>query len=268
MLRGLYTGTAGMLAVWNQMDVISNNLANVSTAGFKRDDTAFRTMMELPIRRTYDNVVNVPGGTIDRRPPVGPLGTGVLVDEIFTDFAQGPLRQTDNKLDLALTGEGFFEVETAQGLRYTRDGGFAVNAQGFLTDKLGNSVRAQLPDGTTGPLRLTDPNFSIGADGTVATGDPAQGPQQVIGQLRVVGFAQARALRKVGDNYYEAPAGIQPGPRPAPTTVKQGYQEQSNVNAIREMVRMIEAQRLFGIEEKIITTQDGLLSRAIEIPRS
>ena len=268
MLRGIYTGAAGMLATWDQMGVISNNLANVSTAGFKRDDVAFRAMLELPIHRTNDNVVQFPEGTVDRRPPVGPLGTGVMIDEVFTDFAQGSLRPTANPLDLALTGAGFFEVETPQGLRYTRDGGFQVNAQGFLVDKLGNSLRAQQPDGTIGPVRLTDPNFSVGSDGTIAVGDPQQGPQQVIGTLRVVGFAQPRALRKVGDNYYEAPAAAQPGPRPAQTLVKQGYHEQSNVNAVQEMVRMIEAHRLFGIEEKIITTQDGLMSKAIEIPRS
>ncbi|HNW93195.1 MAG TPA: flagellar basal-body rod protein FlgF [bacterium] len=267
MLRGLYTGASGMLATMDQMDVISNNLANVSTAGFKRDGATFAEMMEMNIRRTYDNVVDVPAGTIDRRPEVGPLGTGTVVDTVYTDFSQGALRETGNTLDLALAGEGFYEIETAQGMRYTRDGGFQVNAQGYLVDKMNNPVRVTLPNGTIGPVQITDPNVSVGVDGTLAQGDPTDGTQQQLGTLRIVDFTDRRALRKVGDNYYAAEQATLTE-APAATQVQQGYQEQSNVNAVREMVRMIEVHRLYGIEEKIITTQDGLLSKAMDIPRS
>lgn len=267
MLRGLYTGAAGMLATWSQVDVIANNLANVSTAGFKRDETVFRQFPAMEIRRTNDDVREVPAGTIDRRPAVGELGTGAAIDEIFTDFAQGSLRQTGNPLDLALDGAGFFAVETAQGMRYTRDGGFQVNREGYLTDSHGNLVQAELAAGGTGPLQLTSTMVSVGSDGTVAQGDPTQGAQQVLGRLILQAFDPPRALRKTGDNLYEAPAGVN-GQR-AQAAVKQGYVEQSNVNAIQEMVRLIEANRLFGIEEKIITTHDGLLNKALnEIPRS
>lgn len=269
MLRGLYTGWTSMVATWNQTDVIANNLANVNTTGFKRDDVTFAEYRAMAIRRVDDDVTEIPLGLIDRRPPVGKLGTGVRIEEIFTDFNPGTLRATEGQLDVALDGQGFFTVETPQGVRYTRDGNFQVNRQGYLVDKNGNPVQGLLLNNQLGPIQLTDANVSIDREGRVYEGDPRQGEQVEIAQLRLAGFAQPRALKKIGDNYWEAPAGVQPQALPADSAVRQGYLEQSNVNIVQEMVRMIEANRLFGIEEKVITTADTLAGKVInDLPRT
>ena len=135
MIRGLYTGASGMLAEMTRTDVISNNIANVNTTGFKKDRTIFRAFPEMNIHRIDDPVSVGLDRTMDPRPFIGMMGTGVMVDEVNTDFSQGNFNTTSNLLDVAIKGEGFFEVQTPEGIRYTRDGSFSLSREGYLITK-------------------------------------------------------------------------------------------------------------------------------------
>ncbi|MDH4128368.1 MAG: flagellar hook-basal body protein, partial [Spirochaetota bacterium] len=133
MVRGLYTGVSGMLSEWHRMDVVANNLANLNTTGFKRDDAIFKSFPEMLIRRLDDNgVVKVPNGSYDIAPFVGKMGTGVELNEVYTRHEQGIIRNTGNDFDLALDGKGYFVVKTDRGDRYTRNGSFLIDKDGFL----------------------------------------------------------------------------------------------------------------------------------------
>ena len=141
MIRGLYTGASGMVAQMHKMDAISNNLANVDLTGYKRDTSVHKAFPQLLLRRTNDDgVYNFPPGSIDTAPIVGTLGTGVELNELYTVFEQGALKQSNNPFDLALEGEGFFTVLTPQGERYTRNGSFLIDNNGTLVTKEGFPV--------------------------------------------------------------------------------------------------------------------------------
>ena len=122
MEKGLYTATTGMLATMAQQDTIANNLANVNTTGYKRDITVFKSFPKMLIRRLRDNFMRMDNFVIDRRPPVGVMGTGVEVNENYTVFNTGGVIPTGNQLDFAIEGEGFFTLDTPYGERYTRNG--------------------------------------------------------------------------------------------------------------------------------------------------
>ena len=123
MLRGIYTGASGMIAQQARLDVVANNLANVDKTGFKKDLAIFKAFPDMLIRRLNDNGLGItPAGSYDTMPYVGKLGTGVEVNEVYTDFDQGSLQRTENNFDLALDGRGFLTVKTERGERYTRNG--------------------------------------------------------------------------------------------------------------------------------------------------
>ena len=133
MVRGIYTGASGMVAQMHRMDTITNNLANVDLTGYKRDTAVHKAFPELLIRRTNDNgTYKFPFGSMEVGPVVGTLGTGVEMNESYTDFTQGALKQTDNPFDIALDGKGFFTVLTPDGERYTRNGTFHLGPEGLL----------------------------------------------------------------------------------------------------------------------------------------
>lgn len=279
MLRGMYTGAAGMVAQMHQMDVIANNLANVDKTGYKEDTSIFKAFPEMLIRRANDDgTVKLPIGSYDVMPMVGKLGTGVELNEVFTRFNQGALKQTHNNLDLALDGKGFFVIDTPDGLRYTRNGSFIINKEGILVTKEGYRVM-----GEKGEIRIKDHNYKIDDQGRVIVnmdeqGDPLKmtDPDQnewkrpgVLDTLRIVNFENLRYVKKTGNSFfmetkYSGPATDVRTERPK---VYQGFLEASNVNPVSEMVRMIEVQRTYEASQKAIQSHDQTLARLVELPR-
>ena len=141
MLRGIYTSASGMNVMQQRLDIISNNLANVDLVGYKKDVTTMKEFPNIQIRRDFDDgLVSFPLGSYDKMPFVGKLGTGVELNESYTIFSQGSLKETTNDFDFALDGKGFIAVETEKGERYTRNGSFTIDKEGYLVTKDGLKV--------------------------------------------------------------------------------------------------------------------------------
>jgi flagellar basal-body rod protein FlgF len=220
MDRGLYIAASGMLAEQIRQDQIANDLANASTPGYKADRTAQRTFGDLLLANSAT------GAT------VGPQSTAVQVDKIVTDFTAKPARETGEPLDFAITGDGFFAVQTAQGTRYTRNGQFALDPQGRLVTAAGD------------PVLDSGGNAITSTDGTV---DP-----------RRIGVVNLTNLRKEGDSLLSGtPAGAGTG------SVRSGALESSGADAARSMVDMIASMRAFEAGQKVIQTIDETLAKAV-----
>lgn len=254
MIRGLYIGSSGMNAQQNRLDTISNNLANVDTAGFKRDTSVSKSFPELLLRRTEaDGVYKTPFGSADAAPIIGKLGLGVETNENFTEFEQGSFRSTDTNTDFALSGEGFFTVDTPNGERYTRNGNFILGKEGMLLTKDGYPLL-----GEKGPVYVEDDKFIVNEDGVISTKEG-----DVIDRLKVVRFDNERYLKKMGNslwasNNISGEAYIAEGKeRPR---MLQGYVETSNVNVVNEMVKMIEVNRAYEANQKTIQSEDSMMS--------
>ena len=273
MLRGIYTGAAGMIAQEARMDVISNNLANADQTGFKRDTTIFKAFPDMLIRRANDDGVGiVPTGSYDTMPIVGRLGTGVEVNEVYTQFDQGSLQHTENSLDFALEGRGFFVVMTERGERYTRNGSFTINQDGILMTHNGYPVM-----GENGVIRVQQNNFIVNEHGEIMVNNTlAQEPRdtigmtensweqpQVVDRLRVVDFEHLREIKKEGDSLYRETEESGPPLPPGEFKVVQGFLEKSNINVVHEMVNMIEVQRSYEANQKTVQAHDQTLGRLI-----
>ena len=275
MVRGLYTGASAMIAQMRRIDVLSNNLANVNTPSFKRDSTLMKAFPEMLIRRINDDGVRViPIGSYDLMPVVGKMGTGVEVNEVYTRFIQGSLKQTENAFDLALDGMGFFSVMTEEGERYTRNGSFLIDSDGYLVTKEGYRVL-----GENGTIQIKKNNFLVDEDGNVFVNDDyTVDPQRLVSmeenewnntvlldRLKIIDFPKVRQVKKVGDSLYRetdhsGPAFVIEEERPK---VIQGFLEASNVNPVIEMVNLIEVHRNYEANQKMIQAHDGALGRAI-----
>lgn len=276
MIRGIYTAASGMVAQMHRMDSISNNLANVGLTGYKRDTAIHKAFPELLLRRMNDDgVYKFPLGSVDTTPIVGTVGTGTELNEVFTVFTQGGLQQTENPFDLALEGEGFFAVDTPAGERYTRNGSFLINEQSFLVTKNGEFVL-----GENGPIKIKKHNFVIDQDGVIYQNSTfAEDDGRLVSleenewenlervdRLRLVDFQRKRYLKKVGNSFWRsteesgAAEIAAPGKRPH---IRQGFLEGSNVNPVTEMVLMIEVHRTYEANQKLIQSEDSLLSRLI-----
>jgi len=276
LIRGLYTGASGMVAQMHRMDVLSNNLANVDLNGYKRDISVHKAFPELLIRRMDDDgVINLGFASIDVAPVVGKLGTGVEQNEAYTVFTQGPLKQTDRPFDLALEGRGFMSVQVGDEERYTRNGAFLIDKQGFLVTKDGHKVL-----GERGPVKLKKNNFVVDQDGViwqnstfadddtrlVSLEENDWENMERVDQLKLVDFRRDRFLKKQGSSFWKdteesGPARvIGPDERPK---IRQGFLEGSNVNPVTEMVRMIEVNRTYEANQKLIQAEDGLLDRLL-----
>jgi len=276
LIRGLYTGASGMVVQMHRLDTISNNLANVDLNGYKRDTAINKAFPEILLRRMNDDGMFVfPLGSIDTTPIVGKLGTGAELNEVYTAFTQGSLKQTENPFDLALEGEGFLSVLLPDGERYTRNGSFLLNDEGYLVTKHGEFVL-----GENGPIQAKKNNFVIDQDGVIYQNATYSGDErrlvsleenewenlERVDRLRIVDFKRPRYLKKMGNSFWRdteesGPAEIAVGDsRPK---VRQGFLESSNVNVVTEMVQMIEVQRTYEANQKMIQTQDSLLGRLI-----
>jgi flagellar basal-body rod protein FlgG len=250
LVRGLYTAASGALVAQSQADTIANNLANVNTSGFKRTLLQVQSAPELGVFRLQTQPQGA--GSSSASSFVGALGMGAQVLDTPAVFEQGTLQSTGNTLDAAISGNGFFTLQTPQGIRYTRDGQFARDGQGYLVTMDGSRVV-----GRNGAIQLQAGDVQIGEDGTIRQNG------NVVDQLRVVQFGNVAAVRPEGDNrFVDTGAG-----RPAidtTSTVHQGSLERSNANVVRSMVDLISAQRWFEANQKVIQTQDTANGYAIQ----
>ena len=230
MINGMLESARGCLKEELRMDIISNNLANINVIGFKKD------------RISFQKILNQASVTAD-----APANVTIL-----PDMEQGDLTATGNELDLAISGKGFFKINTANGIRYTRKGNFMLDPSGMLITQSGDQVM-----GKTGPLKIAGKNISIDNKGNIQT-DMGQ-----IGQLDIVDFDDYKGIVKEGKNQFMNPQNIPETAIPSETTVSQGYTELSNVNAAEEMINMINATRAFESYQKSMRVIDELNDRAI-----
>ncbi len=276
MIRGLYIGASGMVAEWNRLDAVSNNLANTDLTGYKRDTVVFKAFPELLMRRMDDDgVKRIPMGSIDVAPIVGTLGTGVETNEVYTEFTQGAFKETGSDFDFALEGEGFFAVLTPAGERYTRNGSFVLGPESLLVTKEGYPVL-----GENGPIKVKENNFVVDQYGNVfvnrrflpndqrlvSRSENEWDQTEKLDTLKIVRFPRSRYLRKQGSSMWkdtEESGSALLVERDRRPKVHQGFLEASNVNPVTEMVRMIEVNRAYEANQKSIQTHDTLLGRLV-----
>jgi flagellar basal-body rod protein FlgG len=259
-----------------RLDAIANNLANVNTDGYKRDVAAFKAFPELLIRRQDDEGVYLhPFGSADVAPIVGKMGTGVELNELYTCFEQGSFKETSSDFDIALDGKGFFAVSTPWGERYTRNGSFQLGKEGYLETKEGYPVL-----GENGPIMVKANNFLVDKDGRIwINAAISDDPNVMVSRegntwedtvqldtLKLVEFELDRYLEKQGSSLYResdtsGPAAIiAQGQRPK---VFQGFVEAANVDPVTEMVQMIEVNRSYEANQKIIQVEEAALGTLI-----
>jgi flagellar basal-body rod protein FlgF len=254
MIRGLYTSASGMLAQTMLTDVVTNNLANVNTAGFKKDLAVSKEFREMLIYRINDSSgpKTLPWMGAEMV-PIGSLGTGAMIDKIYTSHAQGIVRNTGNTLDMAIMGDGYFTINTKNGIRYSRNGSFALNAQQELVTNTGDRVL-----GENGPIRLAD---ETKAKVTIDETGGIYNNGVFIDRLRMAAFSDVNVLEKEGDSYFRA---TQEGKQiPSEAQVQQGLLEGPNVNTVSEMVNLINVFRTYEANQKIVQAQDETLGKAV-----
>ncbi len=254
MQRSLWISKTGLEAQQTQMDVISNNLANVSTNGFKKSRAVFQDLLY--------QTINQPGAQSSQQtmyPSGMQLGTGVRPVAAERIQTQGNLQQTGNNLDVAINGNGFFQVLMPDGTTaYTRDGSFQTDNQGNLVTSGGYMVQPAI----TVPLNST--SLTIGRDGTVSATQAGVVTPLQIGSLQLATFVNATNLQSLGENLYAQTQSSGPPNLSTPGLngtgiLNQGYVETSNVNVVEEMVNMIETQRAYEINSQSITTSGQML---------
>ncbi|SCK60325.1 flagellar basal-body rod protein FlgG [Variovorax sp. HW608] len=260
MIRSLYVAKTGLEAQQTQLDVVSNNLANVSTTGFKKSRAVFEDLL-------YQNIRQVGGQTSDQtRLPSGlQVGTGVRVVATERMHSQGNMTKTDNPKDVAINGSGFFQVTMPDGtMAYTRDGSFQTNSDGQLVTASGYTIEPAI----TIPQNAT--SLTIGRDGIVSVTQAGSQATVQVGQLQIATFLNPTGLQSMGENLYTetdssgAPNVVNPGVDGA-GILTQGYTEASNVNVVEELVNMIATQRAYEINSKAIQTSDQMLARLAQL---
>lgn len=243
MIRGLYTAASGMMSAQLEGDIISDNVANVRTPGYK-EETGSEAAFPALLTERFDST----GGLAPEAVPIGTMGTGVMVDRISKVNIQGALAATEQPTDLALSSPGFFAIRTPDGERYTRNGRFQLSAGGILQTADGNPVL-----GEKGPIGPLSTNFSVKTDGTVVDNG------QVIDRLRVVDIP-ATALQRAGQSLYSAAQAAQAA---ATVQVRQGYTESSNVDIAGQMVHMVAVMRSYEANQKVLQTEDVAQEKAV-----
>lgn len=243
MERGLYAAATGMLAQQAMQDVLAQNIANAGTVGYKQDAPTFRAVQGMALQRLNDGH--------GRGARIGDLGTGVKSDKVYIDWRSGPLTHTGNPLDAALRDGQFFAIQTPQGERYTRAGDLQLNASGQLITAKGLPVlgvdNRPITAPTTGILSL-DPAGNLNADGNA------------IAKLKIVTVDPAQIVKE-GDTLFRAltPASVRLAAAPQLQT---GTLEQSNMDTVQGLVKLITISRGFDMAQRAVTTQDELLSKA------
>ena len=260
MMRSLWIAKTGMEAQQTQLDHISHNLANSATNGYKKSHAVFEDLMYQNLRQTGAN------STEQTTLPTGlQVGLGTRAVATSRSFSQGNLQTTERSLDIAVRGNGFFEIQMPDGTAgYTRDGSFQVNAQGQMVTNNGFPVQP----GITIPANAT--SIAVGQDGVVSVVVPGQAAPQQVGQLQLTNFINPAGLEPKGQNLYTETAASG-----APTTgtpgqesfgqLQQGAVETSNVNVVEELVGMIQTQRAYELNSKAIQTSDQMLQRLTQL---
>ncbi|WP_300732338.1 flagellar hook-basal body protein [uncultured Helicobacter sp.] len=269
MQSGYYNTTGGMVTQFNRLDLISNNLANLNTTGFKRDDVVIGDYLrlyethkeQLPIEDHTRKAAKFLNRTLDRVP---------IISEEYTDRSVGNLTQTDNPLDFALQRENaFFAIQTPHGIRYTRDGSFNINSDGQIVNKDGHLVLSRNGlDSGEGLVVSAGLHLEADKNGNIYIrnlNNDAIAEQINLGALAIVGFENPRYLKKVGKNLYEYPKERENEREIVYNDVlTQGFVEKSNVNAVREMTALIETNRLVDMYSKVMRSHmDDLNTEAI-----
>lgn len=251
MVKGLYSAYMGMVNQQNRLDVITNNMANASTYGFKSEGATSQSFDDVYAVKIKDSSVNYASERL------GAMSMGVQIGETYTDYAQGALQETGEPYDVAIAGNGFFKISFTNkagetSVKYTRDGSFTLNNQGYLVTKDGdfvldtNNNRIQLDTNATSSMDDMGYIYQNGAQ---------------VAQIGIVDFQDYNYLEKYGENMYNLVEGgniIESTAR-----VKVGYLEASNVNIVSEMVEMISITRAYEANQKVITTIDGTLDKAV-----
>ena len=253
MVKGLYTAYTGLRNEQRRLDVISNNIANSNTTGYKKMGVTSQSFsQELAARVDDDSDGYLVKG-------IGDVSLGVKIGETYTDFSQGGFRETGNAYDVALEGDGFFTISTTdksgtEHIRYTRDGSFTVTRDGYLVTKDGdfvlgtNNQRIQIPGANTADV-------SMDSLGNVYANEV------LVGRLQIVDFQNKDALSLYGENMFEALP--EAGMVASTALTRQGYLETSNVNVINEMVSMITITRAYETNQKMMQTIDSTLDKAV-----
>lgn len=238
MNSGMYSALSGNLAAMRRLDIISNNLANVNTNGFKKEKMSFEGLLAGAV-----NPPNVPQGrTAD---PI------LQKENVYTDYSGGPVIQSGNTLDIAIDGDGFFAVNTPEGTAYTRQGNFRLSSDGTLVTSDGNPVSGQ----QGGAIRIQGSRVEIDAAGDVLVDGTS------VGRISLVDFEKPYSMTKIGSTLF-IPVDPQAIPQPAKSQILQGHVEGSNVDSISEMVQMIETNRYFEACSKVIKGYDDMAAKA------
>jgi len=260
-MRSLDIGATGMLAQQMNVDVISNNIANMTTTGYKRQRAAFQDLIYQNIDRpgsTYsDSCTIVPSGL--------QMGLGVRTGAVYREHGQGTIRVTENPLDLAITGRGFFQVQMPNGdTAYTRDGTFQINENGEIVTVQGFIVEPSIT------IPQDAQSVDINAQGEVLVSLPGQTATSNLGQLQVANFINPAGLEAIGDNLL-----LETDASGSPTTgtpgteefgeVRQSALEQSNVNVVEEITELITAQRSYEMNSNVISTSDEMLQTVSQL---
>jgi flagellar basal-body rod protein FlgG len=260
MIRSLWIAKTGMDAQQTQLDVISNNLANVGTTGYKRARVAFEDLLYQNLRQAGAN------SSQQTQLPTGlQIGTGVMPVSTERMFDQGNLQQTGNQFDIAISGSGFFQVQLPDGsTAYTRDGSFHVDANGGLVTNSGYAVTPAI----TVPAAAQ--SVTIAQDGTVTVTLQGKPTPQTVGTLQLANFINPPGLDPRGQNLFiETAASGTPSANTPGTnglgTLQQGYVETSNVNVVSELVNMIQTQRAYEMNSKAIQTADQMLGKLSDL---
>ncbi|GAA8730797.1 flagellar basal-body rod protein FlgG [Helicobacter pylori] len=262
MLRSLYSATSGMLAQQTHIDTTSNNIANVNTTGFKKSRADFNDLFYQAMQYAGTNTSNT---TLS--PDGMEVGLGVRPSAITKMFSQGSPKETENNLDVAITGKGFFQIQLPDGTTaYTRSGNFKLDEQGNLVTSEGYLLIPQitLPEDTT--------QVNIGVDGTVSVTQGLQTTSNVIGQITLANFVNPAGLHSMGDNLFSITNASGEAIVGNPDSqglgkLRQGFLELSNVRLVEEMTDLITAQRAYEANSKSIQTADAMLQTVNSLKR-
>lgn len=251
MVRGLYTAYTGMINQQKRLDTVTNNLANASTTGFKREGLTSKSFDQMLTVKLND--LSVPY----LNEGIGKMSLGVEIGENYTDYSQGSFKETGNTYDLALAGNGFFAISYTDkkgntSEKYTRDGEFTMDSEGYLRTLEGDYVQGEggniMIPVETSEVSIRD-NGDIYADG------------EYVDSLRIVDFEDYNNIEKFGENLYNVVDGATETESTA--AVKQGYLEMSNINVVKEMVEMITISRAYESNQKLIQTEDDMLDKSV-----
>lgn len=237
MVQGIYLATQGMTALMQKQDQISNNLANINTTGFKQSH-----LFTEAYQRFLTDDENNPRATRE-----------IKADQVYTDYSEGTMKKSNQPLDVMIKGTGFFKVMTPDGVRYTRNGSFSMNPEGFLVTGDGGKVMSRegyVRLDTRYPVQIS-PNGEVIQDGTVGS------------VLKIVDFNKPYRLLRTGSNYFMPQMPDNPETEPTGFALKQGFLEGSNVNVIKNMVQMISAFRNYEADQKALLAQDETLQKAV-----